>query len=91
MLRARRSRTRASAADPLLALARDRAFARSFLIRRADRLLFGSDYPFMPDWHTAENVDGFAGHPGWTDEQRSRVASGNALDLFPTLRARIVT
>jgi predicted TIM-barrel fold metal-dependent hydrolase len=26
------------------ALSRDRAFARGFLIRRADRLLFGSDY-----------------------------------------------
>ncbi|MFE2752586.1 amidohydrolase family protein [Actinosynnema sp. NPDC059335] len=57
----------------------------------ADHVLFGSDYPFMPDWHTAENVRGFAGHPGWTDEQRSRIASGNALELFPALRARIVT
>lgn len=57
----------------------------------ADHVLFGSDYPFMPDWHTEENVAGFAGYQGWTTAQRSRVASGNALDLFPALRGRIVT
>ncbi|MEV8435849.1 amidohydrolase family protein [Actinosynnema sp. NPDC051121] len=57
----------------------------------ADHVLFGSDYPFMPDWHTEENARGFAGYPGWTSAQRSRIASGNALELFPALRARIVT
>ncbi|MFE9422324.1 amidohydrolase family protein [Kitasatospora sp. NPDC006697] len=53
------------------------------------RILFGSDFPFMPDWHTAETVEGFERFPGWTDEQRRAIGRENALRLLPRLAARL--
>ncbi|CAL9659972.1 amidohydrolase family protein [Streptomyces sp. enrichment culture] len=50
-----------------------------------DKILFGSDYPFMPASHTTENVEGFARFPGWNDQQRTAIGRTNALALFPRL------
>lgn len=50
-----------------------------------DRILFGSDFPFMPASHTTENVEGFHSYAGWSAEQRTAIGRENALKLFPRL------
>ncbi|MGW2368822.1 amidohydrolase family protein [Streptomyces sp. NPDC001667] len=50
-----------------------------------DKILFGSDYPFMPAEHTTENVTGFHTYPGWDERQRTAIGRDNALALFPRL------
>ncbi|MFD3942279.1 amidohydrolase family protein [Streptomyces sp. NPDC058579] len=50
-----------------------------------DRILFGSDFPFMPAAHTTENVEGFRTYAGWNAEQRTAIGRTNALKLFPRL------
>ncbi|MDT9690261.1 amidohydrolase family protein [Streptomyces sp. P9(2023)] len=50
-----------------------------------DRILFGSDYPFMPATHTTENAEGFRSYAGWSAEQRTAIGRTNALQLFPRL------
>ena len=61
------------------ALARDRAFGQRFLIRRADRLLFGTDY-LRPgqDVPQFELLAGFQLSP----EVRAKIERGNAARLF---------
>jgi uncharacterized protein len=61
------------------ALARDRDFARQFLVRRADRLLFGTDYlrPGQPV-PQFELLDGFDLPP----EIRAKIERGNAARLL---------
>lgn len=54
-----------------------------------DRILFGSDFPFMPAAHTTENVTGFATYPGWNDQQRTAIGRTNALQLFPRLAEQL--
>ncbi|MEV0000255.1 amidohydrolase family protein [Streptomyces sp. NPDC050848] len=53
-----------------------------------DRILFGSDFPFMPAAHTTENVEGFRTYAGWNAEQRTAIGRTNALKLFPRLAAQ---
>ncbi|MFK0258010.1 amidohydrolase family protein [Streptomyces sp. NPDC090445] len=66
-------------------------FALPALTRLAGtgRILYGSDYPFMPVSHTAENTAGFAAYDGWTEAERAEVGRANALRLLPTLAARL--
>lgn len=53
-----------------------------------DRILFGSDYPFMPEETTRETVDGIA---AFFPEAAARhaVERGNALRLLPRLRSPV--
>ncbi len=55
----------------------------------ADHVLFGSDFPFMPDTHTKENIAGFENYPGWNAEQRRLIGRDNALRLFAGLAERV--
>ncbi|MEV6412425.1 amidohydrolase family protein [Kribbella sp. NPDC051718] len=55
----------------------------------SSNILFGSDYPFMPAWHTTENVEGYQAYQGWTPQEREDIGRHNALKLFPKLAARI--
>ncbi|CAL9337955.1 hypothetical protein SUDANB120_00208 [Streptomyces sp. enrichment culture] len=66
-------------------------FALPALTRLAGpgHILYGSDYPFMPASHTAENTAGFAAYDGWTDAERADVGRTNALRLLPALAARL--
>jgi predicted TIM-barrel fold metal-dependent hydrolase len=61
------------------ALARDRAFGRQFLIRRADRILFGTDYlkpgQKVPQFELLAGFDLPA-------EVRAKVERGNAGNLL---------
>ncbi len=50
-----------------------------------ERILYGSDFPFMPAAHTAENTAGFAEYDGWSEKGRAAVGRSNALSLFPRL------
>ncbi|WP_405010947.1 amidohydrolase family protein [Kitasatospora sp. NBC_01539] len=54
-----------------------------------DRILYGSDFPFMPASHTTENTDGFRTYAGWDETQRAAVGRANALRLLPRLAERI--
>ncbi|MGK4581614.1 amidohydrolase family protein [Kitasatospora sp. HPMI-4] len=60
-------------------------YALPALTRLADpeKILFGSDFPFMPAEHTTETVAGFNAYPGWNDEQRTAIGWANSLKLFP--------
>jgi len=54
----------------------------------ADHILFGSDYPFAPELATQMTVDGVADFP-FDQAERARVERGSALDLLPSLAARL--
>jgi predicted TIM-barrel fold metal-dependent hydrolase len=61
------------------ALSRDREFARSFLVRRADRLLFGTDYlkpgQVVPQFEVLASIE-------LPDEVRAKIERGNAVKLL---------
>ncbi|WP_194903569.1 amidohydrolase family protein [Catenulispora rubra] len=52
-----------------------------------DHVLFGSDYPFMPESTTAETVSGLTAY--YDAPRLAQVESGNALHLLPSLAARV--
>ncbi|MBX6315870.1 MAG: amidohydrolase [Isosphaeraceae bacterium] len=68
-----------SAGSGANALARDRAFAQAFLVRRADRLLFGTDYlkpgQDVPQFELLESFDLPLG-------VRAKIERGNAIRLL---------
>jgi predicted TIM-barrel fold metal-dependent hydrolase len=68
-----------SAGSGANALARDREFGRGFLVRRADRLLFGTDYlkpgQDVPQFELLASFD-------LTDEVRTKIERGNAGKLL---------
>jgi predicted TIM-barrel fold metal-dependent hydrolase len=53
-----------------------------------DHILFGTDFPFMPEETTVETIEGISGFDGFTDSDLVRIASDNALQLFPRLQSR---
>lgn len=55
----------------------------------ARHLLAGFDFPYMPAPTIAPARAALAATPLLSDEDRSLVDAGNALDLLPTLRARL--
>jgi predicted TIM-barrel fold metal-dependent hydrolase len=61
------------------ALSRDREFGRRFLMRRADRLLFGSDYlrpgQEVPQFELLASLE-------LPPESRARIERGNAMRLL---------
>ncbi len=54
----------------------------------ADRILFGSDYPFAPEPATRLSVDGLDAYP-FAHRERAMVDRGTALGLFPALAHRL--
>jgi predicted TIM-barrel fold metal-dependent hydrolase len=68
-----------SAGSGANAIGRDRAFGRSFLIRRADRLLFGTDY--LKPGQEVPQFELLAGFD-LPDDVRARIERGNATRLL---------
>jgi len=54
-----------------------------------DHILFGTDFPFMPEDTTVETIEGIRSFDGFTDTDLGQIASGNALQLFPRLEAQL--
>ena len=54
-----------------------------------DRIVFGSDAPFAPEFIVAESVKGLWTHGRFDAAGRHAVARGNAIRLFPKLAARM--
>ena len=50
-------------------------------------ILFGSDYPFTPDWGIQANVEGFRSLSGLSGIEHEAMARGNAHRLFPRLQS----
>jgi predicted TIM-barrel fold metal-dependent hydrolase len=48
-------------------------------------ILFGSDFPFMPDWYTGETVEKLNNYKGFNEFERELIRRGNARQLFPRL------
>ncbi|GAA5176408.1 amidohydrolase family protein [Pseudonocardia eucalypti] len=48
----------------------------------AERIVFGSDFPFMPFAEAVGTAEGLREYPGFTDEQRRMVAHGTAGGLL---------
>ncbi|MFB7653643.1 MULTISPECIES: amidohydrolase family protein [unclassified Streptomyces] len=55
----------------------------------ADRVLVGTDFPFMPESFGAANGRYIVENGGFSPEELVRIESGNALDLFPRLTRRL--
>ena len=50
-------------------------------------ILFGSDYPFMPEPGVADNVAGLADYDGFDQQAQWMIERENALALFPRLQS----
>jgi predicted TIM-barrel fold metal-dependent hydrolase len=50
-------------------------------------ILFGSDYPFMPEPGVADNVAGLADYEGFDQQAQWKIERENALALFPSLQS----
>ena len=49
-------------------------------------ILFGSDYPFLPELVVAATITDFHNYDGFTDQDRRVIERDNALALFPRLK-----
>jgi len=49
-------------------------------------MVFGSDYPFLPEPVVAATISDFQSYDGFTERDRGVIEWGNALSLFPRLR-----
>lgn len=49
-------------------------------------ILFGSDYPFAPEFVTSESIKGLKNYDGFDEHAVEAIEHGNALKLFPRLR-----
>jgi 6-methylsalicylate decarboxylase len=54
-----------------------------------DRILFGTDIPFAPEFIAAESVRGLGLHAQLDDAGRALVERGNALRLFPRIAEQV--
>ncbi len=61
------------------------AFASVRSFATADRILVGSDFPFMPESFGEQGGHYIADRGGFTPEELERIELGNAMDLFPRL------
>jgi predicted TIM-barrel fold metal-dependent hydrolase len=50
-------------------------------------ILFGSDYPFMPESGVADNAAGLADYEGFDQQAQWKIERENALALFPRLQS----
>jgi len=55
----------------------------------ADKILFGSDFPFAPEPIARASIEGLARYDGFDPAARARIERENALALFPRLAARM--
>ncbi|MGH2844192.1 MAG: amidohydrolase family protein [Solirubrobacteraceae bacterium] len=55
------------------------------------QILFGTDFPFMPESTTVETIGGLASFAGFGESDRDAIDRGNALGLFPRLRDAALT
>jgi predicted TIM-barrel fold metal-dependent hydrolase len=53
------------------------------------QILFGSDFPFAPEILTAVSIQGLESYEGLDEAALRRISRENALDLLPSLRARL--
>lgn len=53
------------------------------------QLLFGTDWPFVPEPYVAENTAGIAQYRGFDRQSRQAIERENALRLFPDLARRL--
>ncbi|WP_201747166.1 amidohydrolase family protein [Glaciimonas sp. PCH181] len=51
-------------------------------------ILFGNDYPFIPEQGINANVDGFRNAKGLSAAEHEAIARRNAYELFPRLMQR---
>ncbi len=49
-------------------------------------ILFGSDYPFLPEKLISANIEGLANFKGFDDTTRESIERTNLLDLFPRFK-----
>ncbi|HVR37682.1 MAG TPA: amidohydrolase, partial [Thermoanaerobaculia bacterium] len=49
-------------------------------------ILFGSDFPFLPEPLIEESIQGLADYPGFDAAARKSIGRDSALALFPRLR-----
>lgn len=54
-------------------------------IAEPDRILFGTDYPYIPDATADAETAGTDAYEGFDEESRAMMERGNALKLFPRL------
>jgi len=73
--------TALSATDPVFALLKQ--------VVGVDRLVFGSDYPQVPDDYVNASADAVRHSRQLTADDRQRVACGNGLALLPRLKAAV--
>ncbi|MGW9205731.1 amidohydrolase family protein [Embleya sp. NPDC055664] len=59
------------------------AFASVRSFARPDRILVGSDFPFMPESFSAENGRFIVDHGAFSPDELTRIQLGNAAELFP--------
>jgi predicted TIM-barrel fold metal-dependent hydrolase len=52
-------------------------------------ILFGSDWPFLPEPQIGESVEGLSQYSGFDSAARALIERGNALALFPRLRSAV--
>jgi predicted TIM-barrel fold metal-dependent hydrolase len=52
------------------------------------QILWGSDYPMAPEWITRSTVHGITTYTGFSEQDRQKIASDNALKLFPRLQTQ---
>ena len=50
------------------------------------QILFGSDYPFLPERAASLMIEGFDNYDGFDKQTRMAIAYENALDLFPRFK-----
>jgi 6-methylsalicylate decarboxylase len=55
------------------------------------QLLFGSDFPFMPEWQMAETVDTLDSYKDFKKVERDSIRWRNARKLFPRLTGTIAS
>ncbi len=53
----------------------------------SSHIVFGSDYPFLPEKLIAANIEGLANYKGFDNETRESIERVNASDLFPRFKS----
>jgi predicted TIM-barrel fold metal-dependent hydrolase len=51
------------------------------------QILFGSDWPFSPEFAVARNIEALKANEDLTEEDRRAIARENAAKLFPRIAA----
>ncbi|EXJ67883.1 uncharacterized protein A1O5_09230 [Cladophialophora psammophila CBS 110553] len=57
----------------------------------ADRLLTGTDYPYLPESYipvAQAGIKAFSGNEGFSEEEHQKIRFRNALEIFPSIKAK---